>query len=113
MLTVMRVRTAAILLMAVVLLPQSAMASNEGGSNNGAANAGAANAGATDAVVINSDARSFIRSLADQSIRSLIATNVPRAERIKRFRTLFDSHFAVRGIGKWILGRYWRRASKA
>jgi phospholipid transport system substrate-binding protein len=34
-----------------------------------------------------------------------------RVERVRRFRRLFEDYFAVQGIAKWILGRYWRRAS--
>jgi len=47
------------------------------------------------------------------AIRDLTDKTVPRPERIKRFREFFNSHFAVRGIGKWILGRHWRKATEA
>ncbi|MCG8510728.1 MAG: ABC transporter substrate-binding protein, partial [Rhodospirillales bacterium] len=36
-----------------------------------------------------------------------------RSERIDRFRVLFNDHFAVKTIGQWVLGRYWRRAKPA
>jgi phospholipid transport system substrate-binding protein len=57
-------------------------------------------------------AAKFIKSLSDQAIKSLTTKNITRDERIVRFRKLFKERFAVRGIGKWILGRYWRKASK-
>lgn len=57
-------------------------------------------------------AAKFIESLSDQAIKSLTTKNITRNERIIRFRKLFKERFAVRGIGKWILGRYWRKASK-
>ncbi len=57
-------------------------------------------------------AAKFIESLSDRAIKSLTAKDITRAERIARFRDFFKERFAVRGIGKWILGRYWRKASK-
>ncbi len=62
---------------------------------------------------LNDDARSFVHSLAYESIKSLTAPDTPRDVRIKNFRKLFNDNFAVRGIGKWILGRHWRRATEA
>lgn len=58
-------------------------------------------------------ARQFITSLADRAIQALTTADIPRAERIRRFRTLFNDHFAVEDIGKWVLGRYWTRATPA
>lgn len=58
-------------------------------------------------------ARQFIASLADRAIQALTTADIPRAERIRRFRTLFNDHFAVNDIGKWVLGRYWSRATPA
>lgn len=58
-----------------------------------------------------SDAGAFIESLADQAIQALTTSDIPRDERIRRFRTLFNERFAVEAIGKWVLGRHWRRAT--
>ncbi len=86
-----RMRAAlSVICLAVLILPQSGLAEN-----------------------LNDDARSFVHSLASKSIQSLTAPNTSRIERIRNFRKLFNNNFAVRGIGKWILGRHWRRASKA
>ena len=52
----------------------------------------------------------FIRSLAQKAIESLTDPDVSREERIDRFRALFSDSFAVRSIGKRVLGRYWRKA---
>lgn len=57
-------------------------------------------------------ARKFIESLADKAIQALAKQEVPRRERIKRFRVLFNENFAVADIGQWILGRYWRKATE-
>jgi len=58
-------------------------------------------------------ARQFITSLADRAIQALTTSDIPRAERIRRFRTLFNDHFAVDDIGKWVLGRHWSRTTPA
>ncbi len=57
-------------------------------------------------------AERFIVSLAHQAIESLAKPGVPRGERIKRFRVLFNDHFAVRGIGRFVLGRHWQEATE-
>ena len=53
----------------------------------------------------------FIRSLADEAIEALTKKETPREDRIKNFRKLFNRHFAVRSIGRFVLGRSWRKAS--
>ena len=58
----------------------------------------------------STEARVFIEALAGDAIKALTVNDVGRGERIERFRTLFNDHFAVDTIGKWVLGRYWRRA---
>ena len=42
----------------------------------------------------------------------LTTKHISRNKRIERFKSYFRNHFAVEGIGKWILGRYWWKASK-
>ena len=58
------------------------------------------------------DARKFVATLADRTIQSLTAQNIDKVERRNRFRKLMLEYFAFKGIAKWVLGRYWRRASK-
>ncbi len=65
-----------------------------------------------DTVGMEAGSRDFIESLADQTVRSLTAPDISRSERVDRFRTLFNEHFAVRSIGRWVLGKYWRKADK-
>jgi len=62
---------------------------------------------------IEEGADSFLRSLAGKAVQSLTQAETPRNERIKRFRVMFRENFAVRSIGKFVLGRNWRRASDA
>ena len=55
--------------------------------------------------------KDFITSLATHAIESLTKGTVSRPQKVDNFRALFRDHFAVKGIGKWVLGRYWRRAT--
>ncbi len=58
-------------------------------------------------------AQRFIESLANRAIAALTVPHIPRPERVARFRTLLNDHFAVRAIAQWVLGRYWRQATAA
>ena len=53
----------------------------------------------------------FIKDLAGDALASLTAKDISRKARIERFRGLFRQHFAVTAIGRWVLGRHWRKAS--
>jgi phospholipid transport system substrate-binding protein len=55
----------------------------------------------------------FIENLADNSLKSLTGPNVDKDERHRRFKVLLYDNFAVRTIGRWVLGRYWRKAKPA
>ena len=58
-------------------------------------------------------AEQFIVSLADDAISSLTSETLTEKERQKKFRRLLNGYFDVNGIGKWALGRYWRKTSKS
>ena len=58
------------------------------------------------------DARKFVATLSNRTIQSLTAQGIDKVERRDRFRKLMLEYFAFEGIAKWVLGRYWRRASK-
>lgn len=66
---------------------------------------------AAHASTFEDEATRFVKDLAEKAIGELTDKSVPRAQRIARFRIFFSSHFAVKGIGKWILGRYWKKAN--
>ena len=55
--------------------------------------------------------RQFIQGMAEQAIQSLTAQGISRPERVQRFRELFNEKFAVKSIGKFVLGRHWRKTS--
>ena len=56
------------------------------------------------------DARAFIGNLGEQAIQ-VLGPGVPAPQRLARFRELFRNDFDMRGIGQFVLGRYWRTAS--
>lgn len=56
------------------------------------------------------DARSFIGTLGSQAI-SVLGPGVGSAQRLARFRELFHDDFDIPGIGRFVLGRYWRTAT--
>ena len=58
-------------------------------------------------------AEKLIVSLADDAISSLTSKSLTEKERQKQFRVLLNSYFDINGIGKWALGRYWRKTSKS
>jgi phospholipid transport system substrate-binding protein len=56
------------------------------------------------------DARTFIAALGQQAIQ-VLGPGVPEAQRLAQFRVLFHNDFDVPGIGRFVLGRYWRVAT--
>lgn len=68
--------------------------------------------GAVRAEGFTDDARIFIESLAEQAIESLTRGNVSRPERVVRFRAILDKYFDVKTIGRWVLGRHWKKATE-
>ncbi|NQW00469.1 MAG: ABC transporter substrate-binding protein [Rhodospirillales bacterium] len=56
-------------------------------------------------------ARTFIEHLADDALVSLTQSGLETDQRRERFRQLMHQYFAFNVIAKWVLGRYWRRAS--
>jgi phospholipid transport system substrate-binding protein len=55
----------------------------------------------------------FIQSLADRAINTLTADGQTPEMRRQEFRGLFREGFAINGIARFVLGRYWRGASEA
>jgi len=54
----------------------------------------------------------FIRSLAERAITTLTAEGQTSEMRRDQFRGLFREGFAINGIARFVLGRYWRRATE-
>jgi phospholipid transport system substrate-binding protein len=70
-------------------------------------------AGGVFAAELEARAEQFIRSLAEEAMQSLTKPDTPREIRVKNFRKLFKAHFGVRSIGRFVLGRHWRKATDA
>jgi phospholipid transport system substrate-binding protein len=60
--------------------------------------------------VAQTDPVAFINRLGVQAIQ-VLGPSVPQPARVQRFRDLFGSDFDVPGIGRFVLGRYWRVAT--
>ncbi len=54
----------------------------------------------------------FITSLTHNAVASLTDQSATRSVRIDRFRVMFRENFAVRSIGKFVLGRNWEKATE-
>ena len=55
-------------------------------------------------------AEGFIQTLADEAMQSVRSAQ-DDVTREKEFRRLLNDGFDVRAIGKWVLGRYWRKTN--
>ena len=58
-------------------------------------------------------AKDFVRSLSNDAIQLMARKDLPARERTQKFRELFNRGFDVEGIGRFVLGRYWREATTA
>ncbi|MEK9726431.1 MAG: ABC transporter substrate-binding protein [Rhodospirillaceae bacterium] len=67
-------------------------------------------AAAADTTVAASD---FVAGLADKTVTAMTEPGIDKDERRRRFRGLMLDNFAFSGIAKWVLGRYWNRASES
>ena len=61
----------------------------------------------------NEGANTFVMTLTKDAIINLTGKNITYNQRQENLRTILKSYFDVSGIGKWVLGRYWRKASAA
>ncbi len=58
-----------------------------------------------------SDPKAFIDNLGATVLDIIRSPNLSQAQRRDRFRELFSSNFDVPTIGRFVVGRYWNRAS--
>jgi phospholipid transport system substrate-binding protein len=56
------------------------------------------------------DPRTFVNTLGERAVQ-VLAPSVSPMQRLDRFRELFSTDFDVPGIGRFVLGRYWRTAT--
>jgi len=57
-----------------------------------------------------SEPGTFLTSMTGRAIAQLTDESLPLPERKARFRILFRENFDVPAVGRFVLGRYWRRA---
>lgn len=69
--------------------------------------------GWADDAAIGLGAEKFIDELVSKGTESLTAKEIDKLERRKRFRVLMHEYFAFKQISAFVLGRYWRRTTKA
>jgi len=62
---------------------------------------------------IEQQAKSFIDGLAGDAINALTVSDSTEEQRSERFRQLLVENFAVKTIGRWVLGRHWKKATRA
>lgn len=65
------------------------------------------------AQAIEQQAESFIDGLAGDAINALTVPGSTEEQRSERFRQLLVENFAVKTIGRWVLGRHWNSATEA
>ncbi len=53
----------------------------------------------------------FLRTLQDDTITRLTSASVSESEREQDFRRIFNDNFDLPAIGRFVIGRYWKRAS--
>ena len=56
------------------------------------------------------EAKDLIKALGDAAVALLSDRSLSKPERTRRFRHLLNQSFAMKGIARFALGRYWRRA---
>jgi phospholipid transport system substrate-binding protein len=54
----------------------------------------------------------FLTSMTGRAIAQLTDESLPLPEREARFRVLFRENFDVPAVGRFVLGRYWRKAKQ-
>ena len=58
-----------------------------------------------------SEAGEFLASMTERAIAQLTDESLPLIERKERFRILFRENFDIPTVGRFVLGRYWRKAT--
>jgi len=61
----------------------------------------------------NQGANQFVKALAKDAVTNLTGKELTDGERQENLRQILKSYFDVNGIGKWVLGRHWRKANAA
>lgn len=66
---------------------------------------------AADPAAGGADARAFVDKLGGEVLSIIRSPGTSQAQRRDKFRELFQQNFDVPAIGRFVVGRYWNRAS--
>lgn len=58
-------------------------------------------------------ASDFIEKLGNDAVSMVSNTDLNHQEKTSRFRALLKNHFALKPIARFVLGRYWRKATSS
>ena len=61
---------------------------------------------------VPTDAGEFLQGLGERALEELTVGSIDEAERERRFRDLLRQGFDLGAIGRFVLGKHWRRASQ-
>lgn len=61
--------------------------------------------------LLRGEATELVKALGDAAVEMFSNKKLTQPEKIRRFRHLLNQSFALKGIARFALGRYWRRAS--
>ncbi|MBT4042714.1 MAG: ABC transporter substrate-binding protein [Rhodospirillaceae bacterium] len=64
-----------------------------------------------DRPLLPGEATELVRALGDAAVEMLSNDQLTQREKVRRFRHLLNQSFALKGIARFALGRYWRQAS--
>lgn len=56
-------------------------------------------------------ARALVSAVAERGLQDVLTAPLPQAQKIERFRALFDTYFDLPSAARFVLGRNWRSAS--
>jgi len=68
---------------------------------------------ASTPAISRSEAESFVRAMSEQALQTLTRPDLSDTERTRYFRELFNLTADIESIGRFVLGRYWRKATDA
>ena len=59
---------------------------------------------------ISAGAEIFIKTLATTTQNTFLNKNLAPSVHKEKFRKIMVGHFDLKGVGKWVIGRYWRKS---
>ncbi|KAF0119352.1 MAG: ABC-type transport system [Rhodospirillaceae bacterium] len=68
---------------------------------------------ASTPAISQSEAESFVRTMSEQALQTLTRSDLSDVERARYFREVFNTTADLESIGRFVLGRYWRKATDA